>query len=549
MLKKRAVTVVAGLTVAVLAACSAPPTPSVSSVEGDQAAVAASGSKPNIVFVLVDDLATNLVEYMPTVKAMQDEGASFENYFVSNSLCCPSRATIFTGRYPHNTEIITNTAATGGGYYMFKGRALDQDTFATDLQAAGYRTAMMGKYMNEYQPGSPKKPSANNPAGWDEWALAASGYAGFNYNLNQNGEVVHYGRAEQDYLTDVISERGQDFIKRAAAEGEPFMLELAPFTPHKPYVPAPRHENLYNDLKAPRVASYDKKNKNAPSWMASQKLTGPRKKKMDEQFRQRVRTTLSIDEMIADVKAQLRESGVADNTYIVFSSDNGYHMGEHSLISGKMTAFSTDIQVPLVVTGPDVPAGVKVEDLGSNIDLRSTFGDLAGATVPASVDGQSLAPLWSGGTNDRQHLLVEHKGMEVDKMDPDTGIFRSPIPPNYAALRHRDWLYVKYNNGQREYYDLTSDPYEMNNIVGKITKKRLLTLDRRLKDVRQCAGQEQCTHAHAEPASVSELRQARRRAKAKADELLEESTSPSATATPSPSASSTPLGAGLPSAN
>ncbi len=115
---------------------------------------------------------------------------------------------------------------------------------------------MMGKYLNEYQPGSPKKPTASNPVGYDEWALAASGYAGFSYNLNVNGEVTHHGRAESDYLTDVLSGLGQDFVKRSVADGEPFMLELSSFTPHKPYVPAPRHAETYPGLKAPRGDSY-----------------------------------------------------------------------------------------------------------------------------------------------------------------------------------------------------------------------------------------------------------------------------------------------------
>ncbi|GAB3248216.1 sulfatase family protein [Kineosporia babensis] len=500
MLKKRVLAVIAALSVTALTACSSAEAHNVSSVEATGPVAAAE--KPNIVFVLTDDLATNLVEYMPTVKAMQEEGASFENYYVSNSLCCPSRSTIFTGMYPHNTEVMTNTAATGGGYYMFKGRQLDQNTFATDLQKVGYRTAMMGKYMNEYQAGTPKNPGTNNPVGWDEWALAGSGYAGFNYQLNQNGEVKRYGDAPEDYMTDVMSARGQDFIKRAAADGQPFMLELAPFTPHKPYIPAPRHENLYNDLKAPRTASYGKQNKNAPTWLASQKLTKSRIAKMDEQYRQRVRTVLSIDEMVADIRAQLRASGVEDNTYIVFSSDNGYHMGEHSLISGKMTAFRTDVQVPLIVVGPEVPAGAKVEDMASNIDLRSTFGDLAGAAVPTTVDGTSLAPLWSGGSLDRKYVLVEHKGMDVDKMDPDTGIFRSPIPPDYAAIRTTEWLYIKYNNGQREYYDLLKDPLELNNIAGRVSKTRIRQLDTKLRQIRECSGQDDCGTAQASGAKT-----------------------------------------------
>jgi arylsulfatase A-like enzyme len=459
---------------------------------------AAKPAKPNIVFVLTDDLSMNLLQYMPAVKTMQQQGTSFSNYIVSNSLCCPSRATIFTGRYPHNTKVETNSLSTGGGYKVFVRRGEDKDTFATDLQKSGYRTAFMGKYLNEYQPGSTKKPASYNPAGWNEWAMAASGYSGFGYNLNQNGKVVHHGKKAKDYLTDVISARGQDFIKRSAAKNQPFMLELSVFTPHKPYVPAPRDAKMFKGLKAPRGKAYGAKNKNAPAWLATQKLTKAQKTKMDKQFRWRAQTVQSVSKMITDVRSQLRRSGVADNTYIVFSSDNGYHMGEHSLISGKMTAFDTDVHVPLVVVGPDVPARSTISATASNIDLRSTFTDMAGATSPNTVDGHSLAPLWRGGSvAARSYALVEHNGPDLDKNDPDAGIFRSPNPPNYSALRARTWTYVEYKTGDVEYYDRTKDPLELRNVAKNLSKLRLAQLHREILAVEKCQGQADCEKAQA----------------------------------------------------
>ncbi|MBT0769449.1 sulfatase [Kineosporia sp. J2-2] len=507
MLKKRVATLGAALMLA-LTACS-----SATAADNDTAAPQATGTstgtaakatssseKPNIVFVLVDDMDSGLLKYLPSVQQMQEEGTSFSDYYVSNSLCCASRSTIFTGMYPHNTGIFTNTVETGGGYVVFKGQGLDQDTFATDLQGAGYQTAIMGKFLNEYQPGSPKKPTTTNPVGWDEWALSASGYNGFNYNLNENGEVTHYGKAEDDYLTDVISAKGQDFIKRSAGSDEPFFLEMSVFTPHKPAVPAPRHAELYPNLKAPRTATYDKKNKNPATWMANQKISKASAKTMDEEYRRRAQTLASVDEMITALRAQLTASGVADNTYIVFSSDNGYHMGEHKLVSGKMTAFDTDINVPLVVLGPDVPAGRTTDAMASNIDLRPTFTDMANTTSPSHIDGQSLVPLWSGGSTpvtDRKQLLVEHKGIGLDDNDPDQGIFRSPIPPDYAAIRSKDFLYVKYNSGDREYYDLKKDPNETDNIAGSLSAKRIKQLDATVHKLRACSGQKSCSKAEA----------------------------------------------------
>ncbi len=217
------------LLVALLAACTGGPD------GGKQASptrTAQDPDKPNLVLVLVDDMSMNLMQYMPSLTTMQQEGTTFSNYFVTDSLCCPSRASIFTGRYPHNTGIYRNVGD-DGGYVTFKALGLESDTMAVDLQKAGYRTAMMGKYLNQYQPGFPDKPR-KVPAGWSEWAVAGYGYNGFNYSLNQNGAVVKYGSAPEDYITDVLSGRAQDFVKRAGEQHQPFMLEVAPFMPHAP---------------------------------------------------------------------------------------------------------------------------------------------------------------------------------------------------------------------------------------------------------------------------------------------------------------------------
>nr|WP_269810262.1 sulfatase [Kineosporia rhizophila] len=445
--------------------------------------------------VLVDDMSMNLMQYMPSLTTMQQEGTTFSNYFVTDSLCCPSRASIFTGRYPHNTGIYRNVGD-DGGYVTFKALGLESDTMAVDLQKAGYRTAMMGKYLNQYQPGFPDKPR-KVPAGWSEWAVAGYGYNGFNYSLNQNGAVVKYGSAPEDYITDVLSGRAQDFVKRAGEQHQPFMLEVAPFMPHAPYIPAPRHADALPDVKAPRTKAYGARPKNAPSWLKRYKLTKADQKNMDRDHRLRAQTMLSIDEMITALRKQFVELGIADNTYLVFSSDNGYHMGEHSLTNGKTTAFDTDINVPFVVVGPDVPAGKSVDALASNIDIRSTFGDLAGAEVPDTVDGTSLAPLWrEGGQGEgRDFVLVEHHGPVTDKKDPDYPLPEGGNPPDYEAIRGADWLYVLYESGEQEYYDMSKDPFQLNNIAAKMPAKRLKELQTAVRRAEACAGTAACTKA------------------------------------------------------
>jgi arylsulfatase A-like enzyme len=171
---------------------------------------------------------------------------------------------------------------------------------------------------------------------------------------------------------------------------------------------------------------------------------------------------------------------VAKNTYFIFSSDNGYHMGEYRLMPGKQTAFDTDIHVPLIVAGPGVPAGRVISQLASNIDLNPTFETLAGLRVPADVDGHSLAGLWHGQqpANWRRSILIEHHGPDHSKADPDRQAAPSADPPSYEAVRTANALYVRYADGEQEYYDTARDPLELNNIAAAgvpVSLKKALT--------------------------------------------------------------------------
>ena len=220
---------------------------------------------PNIVFVLTDDLSWNLLKYMPHVQAMQNQGETFSRYFVTDSLCCPSRSSIFTGRVPHNTGVITNTPP-NGGFQVFHDRGEENDTFATAISSipdANYQTAMMGKYLNGYEPSS-----LYVPPGWSEWDVAGNGYKEFNYQLNENGQLVSYGSQPSDYLTDVMAGKGADFITSAAQAGNPFMLEIATFAPHAPSTPAPRDATDFPGLKVPRTPAFNAQNTNPPAWLA-----------------------------------------------------------------------------------------------------------------------------------------------------------------------------------------------------------------------------------------------------------------------------------------
>lgn len=448
---------------------------------------AAAQSPPNIVFVLTDDLSWNLVEFMPNVQRMQREGVTFRNFFVTDSLCCPSRTSIFTGRMPHNTGIFTNGGPLGG-YRTFERNGLATASLAVALQAAGIRTAMLGKYLNGYEP------RQNRPdPGWDFWSVAGSGYREFRYYLNTNGTTRWYGSQPKHYLTDVIAHQSAAFIR--AAGSRPFFIEIATFAPHGPYVPAPRHADALPDVRLPRSPAFDTPMAGDQlRWLQVRPpLTKAYQARLDRDFRLRAQSVLAVDEMIGLLRRTAEEAGVADNTYFVFSSDNGFHMGEHRMNQGKLTAFDEDIRVPLIVIGPGVPAGREITEVVENIDLAPTFAELAG-TLMADVDGRSLARLLHGQTEPgwRTLALVEHRGPVLGPDDPDMPLAKAVNPPSYEALRSREWLYVAYADGGREYHDLLADPHELRNIFSTLPPARQTELRDLLAAAAICRGAASC---------------------------------------------------------
>lgn len=468
---------------AILAACAAKPR-----AASAGRAPAAASARPNVVFVLTDDLSMDLLPYMPHVQQLQRQGLTFSNYYVTDSLCCPSRSSIFTGNFPHDTRVFSNVG-TMGGFHVFHDRGEESQTFAVALQRAGYRTALMGKYLNGYLGvGAPANvPATYVPPGWSEWDVAGDGYPELDYTLNENGVLRAYGHRPQDYLTDVLAAKGAGFIDRAAQAGQPFFLELSTFAPHSPYVPAPRHAADFPGLRAPRPPSFDRLPTHAPGWLAMHPpLTAAQMDAIDTVFRRRAQSVQAVDDLIARVEATLAARGIARNTYIVFSSDNGFHTGEYRLAPGKLTAFDTDIHVPLIVAGPGVPAGATTSRMAENIDLAPTFAALGGVAMPC--DGHSLVRLLHGAPAPewRNAVLVEHHGADLRGVDPDFQQPPSGNPRTYEAMRTPRFLYVEYRNGEREYYDVLQDPFELHNVAGRLTLLRRSALHAQLAALERC---------------------------------------------------------------
>lgn len=445
--------------------------------------------RPNIIFVLADDFAVNLTDFMPNLKAMQKDGVSFSNYYVSNSLCCPSRASIFTGRLPHNSKVETNNPPSGG-YSAYIANGDDTENFAVALSGAGYKTAMMGKFLNEYQP---KQHSAG--PGWSDWFVMGNGYKNFNYTVNDNGSLVQYGNKPDDYLTDVLAQRTENLIRKW--KDQPFFIEIASFTPHAPFTAAPRHEGMFNEVQAPRTPAFGwRADTNAPNWLkALQPLDSKAISKIDNVFRKRARAVQAIDEMLGRIRKVLAETGNTNKTYIFFSSDNGFHLGDYSMRSGKMTPYDIDIRVPLIVCGPDVVAGKNQEKLVSNIDLASTFTEIAGTTVPGFADGKSIMPFFKNSTQSfawRKFAIIEHKKPTYNPNDPDVQEPEDGVLPSYTALRFNEALYVEYETGEIAYYDSKKDPYELNNIAVSLSAEQKSTLHNTIIAVKKCGGLVSC---------------------------------------------------------
>ncbi|MEP7120270.1 MAG: sulfatase [Byssovorax sp.] len=456
----------------------------------------APAGQANVIFVLTDDLSMNLVQFMPHVLQMQKDGATFSNYFVADSLCCPSRTSMFTGKLPHNSGVFTNQGA-DGGYATYLSQGNDAQTFATALSAGGYRTAMMGKFLNGYDA------NANDAAaGWTEWDVTDNGYKGYGYPLNINGTVVPHGSADADFLTDVLSGLGQTFVGDPSAK--PFLIELAPFSPHSPYASAPRHANLFPNLKYPHTPSFNAAPAATdPDWLKPiPALTPAQIKSMDTIYAKRARAVQSIDEMIGALQKQLVASGHDKDTYIFFTSDNGYHLGEHRQMPGKMTAFDTDIHVPLIVTGPGVPAGLTIDNIAQNIDLCSTFAEIGETPPPGTVNGHSLVALLHGQTvaGWRDVAMIEHHDPKFDPADPDQDSGVVINPPTYAALRTVDQVYVEYVGGETEFHDRKTDPFELKNTAAGLSAGKIMKFHDTLAAIKACTTVDTCWAAqHLKP--------------------------------------------------
>jgi len=461
----------------------------------------ASASPPTIVLINLDDLDFRSIAHMPqTLALIGDAGMTFANCLVSQPGCSPSRATLLRGQYPHNHGVLRSSGSYGG-FQRFHHLGLEESSLGTWMHDAGYRTALIGKYFNEYPMSAPP---AYIPPGWDyflspvftEGRLGGVNY--IDYAINDNGTVIQRGHAPEDYATDVMADAAAAQIADAATAGTPLFLYLAPRAPHQPAKPAPRHEGTLAGTTAPRGAAFNEEDvSDKPLWLqATTPFSDADIAEIDAQYQRRRETLLAADDLVATVIGALEATGQLDNAWIFFTSDNGYYVGEHRQFDEKGSPYEEAIRVPLLVRGPGVAAGSMEERLVGNVDLAPTIAAIAGATTPDFVDGRSILPLllrepevpW------RDALLVQQRDPKPGDSGNVAGDGNGPQHPAWTGLRREDTVYVEYSDGELEFYDLSTDPEQLQNLASDLVIADRVVLSARLDDLRRCAG-EQCRAA------------------------------------------------------
>lgn len=441
----------------------------------------AVAAKPNFVFIVTDDMSADMMRFMPLTKSrIADHGVTFEQAFVNLPLCSPGRASILTGRYAHNHRVLHNDPAAGGSFQTFRATGGDRSTIATRLDAAGYRTGLFGKYMNNYN-----GPNASYiPPGWDRWFAVTYNGTDYNWGVSDQGVKRTYASRPQDYSVDVQVAKARDFIRNSGTT--PFFLYLAFGVPHYPVDPAARHAGLFAAAQVPRTVAFNEADvADKPGFFQRPALDPAEVATLDLQWGRMLAALQSVDEAVRTIYDTLRSTGRLAETWIIFTSDNGQHLGQHRLPVGKQTAYEEDLRVPFLIRGPKGKAGiVDKTHMLVNVDIAPTILALAGLVVPSGMDGRSAASLILKGPTPavwRTAFPIERYLAPGDSFGPWPGM---------RGVRTENWTWAEWQDGQRELYDVASDPYQIDN---RAADPQLANLRQRLAALTEtlatCAGQ------------------------------------------------------------
>jgi N-acetylglucosamine-6-sulfatase len=417
----------------------------------------------NVVLILSDDERADGTAVMRNVQTLlANHGVNFTDAHVTTSICGPSRASILTGQYSHHTGVLDNFGA--HAYPAFKDEPNDLPVW---MQHAGYDTALVGKYINGYTGAAGHH---KIPPGWDDWQVMDSipMEAYYNYSINNNGHLVHYGNKPNDYSTSVLTHKAVTFIKGAR---HPFFLYFAPVAPHLPAIPDRRDQGKLQNIAPINSPAFNQKNIGKEPWRFWHKdlLSAAAQLYINHVRIRQEESLLSLDRSVRSVVTALKARHELNRTVIIYTSDNGFLWGEHRL-GGKIWPYEESTHVPLIIRTPWTTTAKRNNQPALNIDLAPTIAALAGVKPGLPQDGKSLVPFLQGKPTPWRHaFLVEYLGKDMLKKGG---------PPPYEAVQTRRNLMVEYQNGWRELYNLQKDPWEMNNVFGDPRNKPLeLSLD------------------------------------------------------------------------
>lgn len=430
--------------------------------------------------------------------------------FTSSPICCPSRASLLTGLYAHNTKTFNNSK-TGGCYSGQWVESHEKATFPALLQEAGFGTFYAGKYLNQYE-------SKDVPVGYDDFNGLHGNSRYYNYTLNENGETVAYGDAPEDYLTNVIKAKALQFIQRQSTS-KPWFAMLSVPAAHAPFTPEDKYQDFYQNETIPRGLNFNVGAKPFKKhWlmtMEPEELPDEVIETIDGFYHSRLETLLSVDDMVEDIVLQLGQQKMLENTFIVFTSDNGYHLGQWAMPFDKRLPYDTDIRVPLVVRGPNVPMDAVVNSPVMLVDLAPTILNLA--KVPIDIeqfDGQPfdhfLTSSYKGGIEERK-MLIEYWGEGgAETYNPDCPYRKSQRLSGcsleasckcqdswnntYACVRHLgpedNFIFCTFKDleSYQEAYDLETDCHQLHNIGFDILPSVQAQYQVMIENLKECRG-------------------------------------------------------------
>jgi arylsulfatase A-like enzyme len=457
----------------------------------------ASREHPNVLVIETDDMRWDDLRWMPNVRRLlQRRGLSFENSFAPYPLCCPSRASFLSGKYTHNHHVYTHLEPYG--FAAFR----DRHTIATVLQKAGYQTGLVGKYLNGYGEQylrSDKSSLHYVPPGWNQWYAGSDhlwdfddpNYGGGTYSYNKlvqniNGEVRSF---PGQYSTDVLAEEARHVITGFSRTKAPWFVWWTPTAPHhglpvEPDDPKPTRrldgqfsewdtparpdwvkgrfdKTITHGSGTPLTGSAEEDVSDKPNYLRKlPELTSTEKAAETEVTRQRAESLYALDVQIRRTIAHLRHLGQLKRTVIVFTSDNGYYLGEHRKRTGKVNLHEPSLRVPLLVAGPGVPHGRRYDPV-TTIDMAPTLAAYAGTTM-AGADGTSLLPLISNADRGWSRAVVTEAMMGFGRYAEHYKLGRTPL--DTRGIRLGRWKLTRYSTGETELYDLLTDPLELTNL-------------------------------------------------------------------------------------